>query len=122
MFMVNQLAGFGAGGEGPATIAWTDSDVDGVYRTSYTFSDVGLGSPAANRQIIVGAVIHDASTPQKITTMTIDGIAAGRVAWAVNSEIGLDFWSAEVPNNTTGQIVVTLAGEANRCGIGVWAV
>jgi len=122
MFMVNQLSGFGAGGVHRASIALGDNVVDGSNKTTYTFADASLGTSASDRQVVVGVINHDASSPQDVTALTIDGVAAGRVTSLVNGEVGLDFWAADVPSNATGDIVVTLGREANRCGIGVWAV
>lgn len=103
-----------------ATVTFTDSSVDAVDRSTYTFSAQALGVAAANRKIVV-AICY--STTASITSVTIGGVTASQVVAATGTGgMKIELWQAAVPTGTTGDIVIVHPGTSDRDGIGVWAV
>lgn len=124
-FQVNQLIGFGAGGNRVATVSFASSAVSTADLTTYTFSSASLGTAASNRKIVI-AVSGAVHTTATVSTMTVGGVSASlitgtKVRWPT-SLYGLEIWQADVPTGSTGDVVVTWSNAQNRTGIGVWAV
>jgi len=113
MLMGMGMPGLGNIPQADATITFTDSVVDAVDRTTYTFTTRAIGTAANTRRVIV-FVGQSTST---IASATIGGITA---TLDVNNS-GSGFISAIVPTGTTATIVVTLNAGVVRCGIAVWA-
>jgi len=125
MFMATHLCGFGSGGGGSASVAFTDSSIDDTNATTYTFTSQALGTAASNRKIVVAANAHTdlGADPVTVSSMTVAGIAASLVVRHQNADRTVELWQADVPTGTTGDIVVNLsASSPKRAAIGVWAV
>jgi hypothetical protein len=81
-----------------------------------TFSGYAIGTPAADRQVIV----YLANRQNTITGMTIGGVTATRVAIDEDSTWKAEIWIANVPTGTTADIVIS--GPSTRwLGICVYA-
>lgn len=92
--------------------------------TTYTFAGQALGAAGA-RHIIV-AVHSMQSTPRTITSVTVAGITAALVpgtaaTYTSNFAHRSALYIAAVPTGTTGDVVVTMSGATDNCGISVWA-
>ena len=118
MLPFSRLGSLGGGG-GQATVALTDNSVDLGDTTTYTFSSQSLGAAASNRRIII-AVAGDGTTTAIVSTLTVAGISAVKIAATQNVDTQVEIWIAEVPTGATGDVVVTFAGAKARCGIGVY--
>lgn len=121
MLMVNQLAGFNAGGGSSFALSYLGEAGDGTDLTAYTFASKTLGDAAADRKIIVG-VVRDGGSARTVSTLTVGGVSASLLiaqAGGVNT-VSAEMWWATVPTGTTGDIVVTFSGGASRCGINWW--
>lgn len=92
---------------------------DASDATEYTFTDVPLGLPAANRTILV--VAHaNVGSGRYIFSTTIGGVSAAYdVRDTKNTPTA--FYRAVVPTGETGTIVVTISGCCpSGAGIGVY--
>lgn len=125
MLVASQLVGFGAAS--PA--AWVETAAtatDETDLTTYTFSSQSLGSPAADRYIIVGVTARRA-TAFTITSVTVAGVTATLVAGADASNVSSGntraaLYIAAVPASAglTGDVVVVVSGAALRLGVICW--
>lgn len=96
--------------------SYRNTYLDTVDRTNYTFSSCDLGTPGANRLVIV-AVMTGSANPSAVT---VDGVSATRVIESNAGDGAAELWQAATTANATGDIVVTVAS-ALRCVIHVWA-
>lgn len=111
-----------------ASVAYADAAVVTTDLSTYTFSGRALGTPAADRHIVVA--VNSASTDANSgnPTVTVDGVAATLLGTASTVSDGstvarrLALFIAPATANATGDIVVTYGAGQQRCGIGVWAV
>jgi hypothetical protein len=102
------------------TVAFTDSAVDAVDGTTFTFSSKSLGTAAANRKIVVGVGERGSTS---IASVSVAGVGATQLINLVSGTSNRsNIWIADVPTGTTGDVVVTCGTSALRCGIGVWAM
>lgn len=105
-------------------LSFTDSAVDATNLTTYTFTAKNIGAAASNRKVVIGVFgITGGSTA--VSSLTVGGVSAGQVvaSYTSGSAEGTGaLWIADVPSGTTGDVVVTFAGGALSCGIGVWAL
>lgn len=97
-------------------LTFLTSEVDTTNATAYTYTAVALGAAHFNRRIVVG-ILYDATDDAPAASVTVGGVSATLVA-SQSSAVAL--YIALVPTGTTGDIVVTYAGAANRSAIGVW--
>jgi hypothetical protein len=92
--------------------------------TTYTFASADLGTPDADRYIVVGTGGPRSSAGARtVSSMTINGVSAtfaGRQHTINNN--GNEIWYAPVPTGATGDIVVTWNTSMHNCGIAVWSV
>jgi len=89
----------------PASITHTANNAQTGWTTTYTFSSVALGSADPARKIILG-VCGGVSVAPPFSTVTIAGITATKVQDSLNSNARCGFFVADVPNGTSGNIVV----------------
>jgi hypothetical protein len=90
--------------------------------SSVTFPSCLLGSPAGNRKIVVGAAAQAAAGATPVQSLTIAGVASSLVAAVSTGTYTTELWQANVPDGTTGNIVVTFNNTHDYTGIGVYAV
>lgn len=85
--------------------------------TTYTFSSQNLGAADPNRWIVV-CVGGTTNTARSISSVTVGGVSATKIAQAEGSTVyrHISIWVAPVPTGTTGDIVVTWSGSLARCG------
>jgi hypothetical protein len=87
--------------------------------SSYTFSSVDLGWISGRTGVLVAVAARSASS-NEITGVTIDGVTATRVSVDTTGDNQTEIWAAATSTNATGDVVVTFAGTALRCGIAVY--
>ncbi len=109
------------------TITGTDSQHDSADRTTYTFTDVNFGDPAADRYILVGTtLINTGTTARILDSATIGGVDATKVAEQRNTAAGgsrvCAFAIAHVPTGKTGTVTVTWNAGSQATSILVWQV
>ena len=108
MLMVNQLVGFGAGGEtaAPAAIAYAASSSDETGSTTVTFTSLGIGTASSDRYVLV--VVATRLTGS-ISSVTVGGAATTSVVAASNGVQKLEMYitSAVFTSGTTANVVVT---------------
>lgn len=107
-----------------ASLEWLNSQVDAVDRSTYTFNGVGFGTPAPDRQILVG-IVHRGSGNRAVSSVTIGGNAAVRLGTeyrnaAGSNTSGASLWMANVPTGASGTIVVGLNASVARLGMDVY--
>lgn len=105
----------------PANLTYHTNAVDAVDRTVYTYAAVAIGTAAADRQVIIGVSDFNGST---VTGVTVGGISASILAasyYSAGSQL-VTMWIANVPTDTTADVVVTHGTTIAQCGIGVWTV
>jgi len=113
----------GGGGPGVITFNWLgdQSSTAGVNPT--TFPAFSWPNPAGDRRIVVGIIINDDPGP---TAVTVGGIAATKISEGDQASGGSshssDFWIANVPTGTSGDIVVTLPAAESRMYVTAWEV
>ena len=81
------------------------------------FSDVSLGPPAANRNIV--AATH--SRYNYPNAVTIGGVSATKAAEFTDGSAKTAIWYALVPTGTTGDVVASRPGNALYLTVGLWA-
>lgn len=119
MFMATHLIGFGGGGGAPVTLSFTASPGEPTNSTTYTFSAVSIGTPAADRQVVV-AVANDGST-RTVSSVTVGGTGLSSIV-SINSTSTVHIWAGTIAAGTTADIVVTLNAISDGLAIGVWAM
>ena len=88
--------------------------------TTYTFAGHSLGTPVADRRVIVSVCADGVSAGTTVDTVTIGGVTATVVDTNFNGNAVAAIAIALVPTGATGDIVVThSAGKAN-CRVDVW--
>jgi hypothetical protein len=106
------------------TLAFTDTDSSSSDVSTYTFTSASLGTAGATRHIIVGfAAGQLGANLNAPNSCTIAGVSATLV---ISDPVGTglswrQFWIAAVPTGTTGNIVLTRAGNMSSGAIVVWA-
>ena len=113
----------GAGGSAAVTVNFTAQTADATDGTSFSFTDVAIGTANADRHVIICASGRSTS-PEGARTMTatIGGIATTQVAII---EAGAPSTStfmhiAAVPTGATATIALTFSGTMDFCGLAVW--
>lgn len=93
--------------------------------TTYTFSSQNLGTASADRYIIVATASRGLGATRSISSATIGGVSATKVAEVANTGGGNTSTTclliAAVPSGTTGDVAITYDSGMLRCGIGMWA-
>lgn len=108
-------------GGGPLTATHLGAYATGTDGATYTATDVPLGTPSADRHIVVVYSGRSAST-LTVTSATIAGVAAAIDVQHTGEQNQVAILRAHVPTGTTGTVTVNMSSAAVRGGIGVWAV
>ena len=118
-FIINPYA-FGA-----KSFAVVDTDFSTTDLTTYTFSAQTLGEAHATRKIIVAIAGVSGATSRTISSVTVDGVTATAVITRINSGNSRNghasIYIADVPSNTTGDVVVTWSGSMLNTMIGLYS-
>jgi len=104
-----------------ASISFTDSAQSTNNNTSYTFSNLSVGTAATNRVVAVTIYSQSASA---VSTVTIGGISATKAVeiYYTDAASVVAIYYAVVPTGTTASVVVNLADQAGRCAVGVYRI
>lgn len=97
--------------------------VDSTAQTTFTKTGAALGSADSNRYVIVGVMtVNDDSTT--VSSVSVGGVSATKMASASGGASGYtsisEFWKANVPSGTTGDISVVFSGATDRAGFDWW--
>jgi hypothetical protein len=115
-------------GDEPAAIGatWRGSYSSDTDAASYTKSGAAIGTADANRYVIVAIPLFTGATNLTISSVTIGGVSATKIngetfyaATSGNRSL-VDFWKANVPTGTTGDIVITPSTTAPRMSASWW--
>lgn len=87
----------------------------------HTFAAVNFGTPAADREIVIGLLVAAASS-RSLNTVTIGGVAATLVGATPAGSRILAIYRAVVPSGASGDVVVLLNSSVPNLAIGVWHV
>jgi hypothetical protein len=106
----------------PFSLSFIDAVENSANQTAYTFSGVSIGDADAGREVIVGVAGISSGGDKAVSTLTIGGVSASLVFAGTNtgSGHGSEFWRANVPTGTTGDIVVTWGGAMACTGVGIY--
>jgi hypothetical protein len=117
MLGVNQIIGFGAGGnKPPASISFSSTAEIDVGGSTFTFSNQSIGAYAPNRKVIVSVQSASSIYP---STVTYNGINMTKLASSYNVN---SFWYINEDNATTATIVVTDSGAPTDCRVCIWRI
>jgi hypothetical protein len=109
MLVLNQLNGFGVKNRRVPleTLTFTDSaSNDGGAGNPYTFSGMSLGAAHEGRRIIVCYQGNEAG--HNLDAVSVGGVAAEFIAeYQFSTTIRSEIWIADVPDGTTGDVVLT---------------
>jgi hypothetical protein len=115
-------------GAEPAAIGatWRGSYSSDSDAASYTNSGAALGTADADRYVIVAIPLFTGVSNLTISSVTIGGVSATKIngetfysATSTNRSL-VDFWKANVPTGTTGDIVITPSTTAPRMSASWW--
>lgn len=90
--------------------------------SAYTFAAQNLGSADANRNIV--AVVTGRSNDggaRTLTSVTINGVTAKIVRFAINSGSMIAIVHAKVPTDASGDVVVTWSSTMTNCAIALYS-
>lgn len=110
------------GGSSSLDLTFREQRVNASDLTTYTFSAVNIGSPDAGRTVFV-AVTGAGTAGRTITGVTIGGVSATQAiqqAHSASESAVVAIFAADVPTDSTADIVVTWSAGQLRTGIGVW--
>lgn len=119
-----------AGSGSKPVVTYVTSQGTSGNLTTYTFSSVSLGTPKANRLVVVLVQAGNGSTStlRPLSSGTIAGVAT-TVHTGVSdngggggNHVNIDMMSAVVPTGSTGQITVTFTGANTNCQIHVYNI
>lgn len=108
-----------------ATITHTDNAALVAVGTVFTFSGRALGTPAADRIILVGTYGNrSAAGARSVSTLTANGTSLSLIKdWGGASANTMEVWGGVVTTGATGDVVVTFTGgDMVSCGIMVAAI
>lgn len=121
MLNVNQLIGFGAGGDD--TIAFTSARGSAYYNasnyTAYGYIATFPLVPSPSRHVLVG---YTAAGGGASTSATIGGVAATKIAENVSGGLTCGFYIAAVPTGASGNVSVHLSETATGMIMYTWGL
>ncbi|RYZ91979.1 MAG: hypothetical protein EOP06_05630 [Proteobacteria bacterium] len=107
----------GARVNGSVTIGYGANNV--ADQTSYSFGGASIGTPAVDRQVIVGIAARAAAV-QTISSVSVAGISALHLRTSTNSNSIYSYWIAPVPAGTTATVDIAFNGTMVRAAIRLW--
>ena len=111
-----------------ATVTQTDFDKNDSSLTTYTFTSKTIGAADPSRYVVVAVGSPANSSNRTISSVTLGGVTMTQVASSFLSAAGggafaeTALYILQVPVGTTGTVVVTWSGAADRMAIGVFAL
>lgn len=110
--------------DGPASIVYTDYEIQNSGATTYTYTGKAIGTAAGSRRVIV-AIAGDTNVGSRtISSVTIGGVSATQAVTAENAGTVLHrlaIYIAIVPTGTTADVVVTYSAAQLRSAVAVYA-
>lgn len=122
MSMMIQPGRFGAPPSVYEPLALTWWNRAGGNSTTLTYTSMAIGSPSADRWVIVG-IYTNFNAGRSLSAVTIGGVSATLMyASPTLSASGarLEFWKANVPTGTSVSVVATSAGTMYDGTCGAW--
>jgi hypothetical protein len=101
---------------------------DSVDRSSYTFSNVGIGGASSSRIVYAAVIVGFGSSSGAVDSVTIGGVTASLVVREgdANSSgsnlVHCGIWKAEIPTGATASIVVSNNQTATRATVATYSV
>ncbi|MEM8792722.1 MAG: fibronectin type III domain-containing protein [Pseudomonadota bacterium] len=96
-----------------------DAAGDGASRSVYTFPGIAMGTG----DVFIGVTFRGGGG-NEVTSVTLDGTPVTLVSSSgkVQNQQEISIWRIDGQTAGTGEVVVTMAANTSRCGIGVWSV
>ena len=110
----------GAGGPVLTEGSYVDSYGNSTDSSSYSDTGAQFGTADPNRYITLALTFRNDSSGQSITSLTIGGVSATRIANAVRGDYYIEVWQAHVPTGTSGTISVTASSTCKGIAWGVY--
>lgn len=122
MLLVNQLIGFGVGGEDNslALTYVTTQAYSAAAHTSRTFSGVDIGAADARRYVVV--VAQNGDNTDTMSSVTVGGAATTRLVTNTSGGNAIFITNAPVTSGTTADIAVTNSGSVSASVIHVYTL
>ncbi len=124
MLIVNQLAGFGAGGSSPPSYTYNTRSIHTANNATNTFTALDIGAADPTRFVIIGIAVYAAGVGQNVSSVTIGGITATLLAGIrdTGSDARSMFYGALVPTGTTADVIITAAGTWQNCAVSSYSL
>lgn len=108
-------------------VSYRTQSLDATDLTTYTHSSLDIGTASAGRYVIVGIWQTNSTAARTASSVTIGGVTAtfldrSQIATGATRFGTKEYWIANVPTGTTGNVVVTWSGACQRSSVDVWAV
>lgn len=107
----------------PAIATYLDSDHSATDLSTYTFTDMSIGTAYNNRYIAIFVNVPSSSAAADVTSVTIGGIAASQL---IGTQLTLNnkayLYGAIVPTGTTATVVIALDATAVRCAVSLYSI
>lgn len=89
-------------------------------QSSYTFTDIPIGTPHPNRMVVLGIATLRIFPQRSVTGVTINGVTAGVVA--STTAFGMGLAHLNVPNGTLADVTVNMSGITGQIQLATWSV
>jgi hypothetical protein len=103
------------------TVSYITSANTVAAQSSYTFSNISIGTAASDRYIVVAAFGSGGSSTT-VTSVTVGGSNAASLVQIAGSTTVNSLFIIPVSTGTTANIVVTFPDAKDRCAVSVWRV
>jgi hypothetical protein len=123
VLMVNNLSGFGGGGE-QKDFRFVSSTSNTANLSTYTFTAQDIGTPSPSRRIVV-ALTTSSGVPPLFSSVTLAGNAMTLIDFnndAGPTDVGAGIYYLAAPTGSTADIVVTFSASINSCKIFVYSI
>lgn len=89
------------------TPALSDTFSDATDLTTYTFTAQSLGTPHANRQLLIGFAWS--GNNRTVVSVTVDGNSATEIATSTGNLVGTSLFKCPLPSGATGDVVIVMS-------------
>ena len=116
------LGTFLKGAKEAPSFTFTDVVFDAVDRSTYTFTNVDIGDPKANRTLVIP--VYTSAGIGVVSSVTVNSSSATQVIGPVlNTASGRTYlYTIDLSSGSTASIVVTNSSSTLRCVVGVYAL
>ena len=127
MFAKKLMSASAVVGGGISSVDWRDSGFDNTSRTTYTFSNMDIGTADDNRYVVISASMSSTNNVETPTSVTIGGVSAKEIySYGDESTVvypmSIAYWAALVPTGTTADVVVTYSSSRYAASLSVWSI